>query len=386
MKILIDLRAIQDGHFSGVEIFTRNVVKNLIKLNKKDKIFFWTNSYQKLSISFIAFKKKLINKKNVFFVHTKFPNKLLNLSLSLLRWPKIDQIVIRKVRQENKIKKIDLCFLPDLRPAPVSKKVRKIIFVHDLSFIHLKKTFSYFSRIWHLVLRYKKEFSEAASLLTPSKFTKKDLHQTLNIPLKKISVCPEAVEEKFFKVNPKQLSFIKKKYNLPSKFILFIGTIQPRKNLSNLLLAFADFQKKFPYQDLHLVIAGKANKKIFAKVKLKKIKKVIFTGFIEEKDKPALIQACYIFAFPSFFEGFSLPVLEAMAAGKPIIASRLAPIEEFAKDCLLFFNPFSPKEICSTIEKIFFKMDLQKKLINNSLKRAKKFTWKKTTQKILSKF
>jgi len=254
-----------------------------------------------------------------------------------------------------------------------------MMIIHDLSFIHFKDTFSLKSRFWHKILRVKKEISESKRIFTPSEFTKNDIKNTLKINAKKIKIIYEGGGENFAKKSQKKIEKIRKKYNLPNKFLLSLSTLEKRKNLKTLIKAFL----KSSCKDLYLVLAGQKNNSIFAELNLPKNERVIFTGFIPEEDKNALYSASFAFIFPSLFEGFGLPLLEAMASGVPVLCSNTSSMPEVVGNSALLFNPLKKEDISVKIEKIYTDAELRKNLIQKGLNRAKEFSWESSAKKIL---
>ncbi|MFH0976572.1 MAG: glycosyltransferase family 1 protein [Spirochaetota bacterium] len=187
--------------------------------------------------------------------------------------------------------------------------------------------------------------------------------------------------------NIKKIKEIKRKYNINGNYLLFIGTIEPRKNIESLIMAFNKvFKNKDP--EISLVIAGKKGwyyNEIFELVKKLNIKdKVIFTGYVLEEEKPLLINGCKIFIYPSIYEGFGLPVLEAMACGAPVITSNISSMPEVAGNgALLLNNPKDVNEIASSIESLLTNKKELAKYRALGLKQSAKFNWKYTALKTL---
>lgn len=381
MNILVDLRPLQSGKISGVEVFTENIVRTLIKLGNEHRFFLWTNSRTPLPKSFPHFAAP-----NAVRIHTEKSNRILNIALAFFRFPRLDRFVRREAIKQGMMTKkdrFDAVFLPDLRPAPVSHGVKKYQMVHDLSFIHFPETFSRKSRLWYRLLRFAKEIHTADKIFTPSVFTQEDLAKTLHVPRWRSIVVSEGVDAKFYPASPAEVFEVRKKYNLPEKFLLSLATLEPRKNIANLIKAFQLFVRRHPNEDLFLVIAGRKDETLFAKTSLAQEKRVIFSGFIDEDRKVALYSAAFAFIFPSFFEGFGLPPLEAMACGTPVLSSSFSSLPEVVEEAGLLFNPLKPEDICAKIETLYFDPALRQKLREKGLARARLFTWEKVARKIL---
>jgi glycosyltransferase involved in cell wall biosynthesis len=173
---------------------------------------------------------------------------------------------------------------------------------------------------------------------------------------------------------------VRHKYNLPPIFLLYIGTIEPRKNLVRLVSAFASISNL--HKDCVLVIAGMKGwmyDDLFKKVHDLNIEsRVIFTGFVSEEDKLDLIQAATVFVYPSLYEGFGVPVLEAMACGIPTITSNISSLPEIAGNAALLVDPTSEDEIAAALNRLLSNPDLRRELSKKSILQAALFTWDKT--------
>ncbi|MBI5414345.1 glycosyltransferase family 4 protein [Candidatus Peregrinibacteria bacterium] len=387
MKVLIDLRALQSGNISGVEIYVRHITNILCTSFPNDQFFLWTNSESPLPPDFPEFSFP-----NSIRIHTSFSNRILLISSALFRRPYIDRLVQKEARKKEKIsssESFDVVFIPDPRPAPSSPKVAKVILVHDLSPLHFARTFSLKTRIWHKFLRLKKEMNESYRICTPSHFTKDDIQKCFHIPGEKITVIGAGVSEYLHPISdPIELDIVRKKYHLPHNFFLSLSTLEPRKNLANLVEAFLRFQRRCDVKNCALVIAGKENPRIFSKIHLQKSSSLIFSGFIDEEDKSVLYSAAKAFIMPSFFEGFGLPVLEAMACGTPILSSNASSLPEVYGDAALSFDPSSVTEISRAIETIYCNRNAQKELSQKALRRShlENFSWKTVGRKLMHIF
>ncbi len=372
MKIAIDVRPLMAGNISGVEMYILSMLRAIFDLDKKNKYFLWYNTFKNVDISHFP-----TNYPNVKVVRTRIPNKLLNLSMSLLRWPKVDKLIGEKV---------DVLWVPDPRPAPVSEKCKKIITFHDLSFEDFKYSFNFKTRCWHRILRPKKEAQEADKIITVSKFTQNQLVMEYDIPAEKIEVIYEAAADYLQPLNiPKSFEIVKRRYNLPDEYFLCLSTVEPRKNTKGVIETFIKWLEETK-ADVTLVIAGQANPEIFASTKLRDHPNIMRIGFITEETKALLYQHALAFLYPSFYEGFGLPILEAMQCGTPVITSDATSMPEVAGNAAILVNPNSTKELTNAMHQVYRDDLLRKDLIEKGFKQAKKFSWKKAGKEILELF
>lgn len=372
MRIAIDLRPLMAGKISGVEVYIINMLKNLFGLDRENEYILWYNAFKKVDTSHFP-----TDFPNVRLKRTKIPNKILNLSLSLLRWPKVDRLID---------KNIDVLWVPDPRPAPVSKKCKKIVTFHDLSFEDFKYSFNFKTRLWHKVLRPRKEAKEASHIITPSEFTKNQLIEEYGISPYKITVIPEAAAEHLKPLDfPKSFEIIKRKYKLPDQYFLCLSTLEPRKNIEGVVRAYTEWQEGNK-STVALVIAGREHPNIFADLKIQKHPLIHLTGFVDEEDKSLLYQHALAFLYPSFYEGFGLPILEAMQCGTPVITSDCSAMPEVADEAAILVNPNDTEDIKKSMDIIYRDEALREILINQGFKQAKKFSWQKAAGELLGLF
>ncbi len=373
MVIGIDVRPLIGNNMSGVEIYTKELLLQLFQLYPKTTFILYCNAAKKQNHLY-----QLFNQPNVKIVHTRLPNKLLNLSLSWFQWPKIDKTIRKKTGL-----KVDTFFCPDLRLTPLSRNCKKIMVVHDLSYHHFPQYFSLRTRLWYKLLNPKKELQKSDHIIVVSNFTKQDLIKTYSLDPQKITTIYEGISDQFVVKTEQNIT---SKYNLPPKYFLFLATIEPRKNIQNLLKAFSIFTQKEDHHDIKLVLAGKTNPKIFAAVPQSQKKNIQFIGFVDEIDKPALYANAQAFIYPSLFEGFGLPLLEAMKTRTPTITSNTSSMPEVVGDVAILIDPNKPEEIAEAMRQILqpaVKKNLQEKMDHQ----IQKFSWEKCakqTAKLLS--
>ncbi len=360
MRIGIDCR-IFGSRFTGIGRYTHELVRNIITLNKKlphphELILFFNNpEFQKFKTSKYV-KKVLVDAGHYSIAEqTKF---------------------LKFLNKEN----LDLVHFTHFN-VPLLYRRPYVVTIHDLtlSLFPNRKITKIHNRIgYHLAI--KNATRTAKKVIAISENTKKDLVKLLKVPAKKITVIYNGVDSSF-------KSAIGKPANKSTKtpFLLYSGVWRGHKNLSRLIEAFY-ILKKDKKISLKLIITGKPDPK-FPEVKnsVKKFKlqkEVIFTGHIMEKELIKLYQSAQLFVFPSLYEGFGLPLLEAMKSGTPVVASNASSIPEICgKSNAIFFDPYDVKDIADKIYKVYKNKALQKRLIVRGFAHSEKFSWKRTAEK-----
>ena len=263
---------------------------------------------------------------------------------------------------------------------------KKVLTISDLVFKTHPKTMYYKTRI-ALKLCFRKSLERADLIITISDFTKKQLLEFYpELKKKRIETILIGVDIDFFKkTDPIIIKGVMSKYNINQDYILYLGTLEPRKNLDRLIEAYAEVRKKNKNCPL-LVIAGKRGwlyKSIFKTVKQFDLgDSIIFTGYIPYSEKPALLSGARAFCFPSIYEGFGMPTLEAMACETPVLTSNIASLPEVCGDAAVYVNPLSVADITEGLEKICFDDNLRNELIKNGKKQIELFSWDKEIKKL----
>jgi glycosyltransferase involved in cell wall biosynthesis len=245
-----------------------------------------------------------------------------------------------------------------------------------------------------MYLRWRAERSarNATRLIAISQATKEAYVEHLGIPEDKIDVVHHGVNTDLFsqQVGMKRIERIRNRYALPPSFILYVGAMFKHKNIDTLIRAYSLLSGRKGFERIGLVIAGQ---KSLQYEYLRKLainlgidEKVRFTGYFPAVDLNALYKASNLFVFPSLYEGFGLPVLEAFASGVPLVASDIPALSEIAGDAAILVDPKNTDELAYAIEKVLLDESLQKDMIEKGLKRAKQFSWKKTAEKTLNTY
>lgn len=374
MRIGIDIRNIGKKR-TGDEAVFFNLVKNLAIIDKKNKYSLFTDIPDTSILHNMEASLEIENNANFKIISLKTGNRF--------AW---NFWTLQHYLRRNPV---DVYLTQYITPLFVPKKVKIAAIIHDISF-NFYPEFIKFSDLFFLKILIPRSLKRADKIIAVSQFTRDEIIQKYKIDPAKVDFIYNAVSGDFMKgdTNPDRLEAVRKKYNLPEKFILYLGTMQPRKNLPTLIRAYAllpgDIQKKFK-----LVMAGgrgyNFDKKITEATQKFAIKdSVYFPGFIAEADKPAIFKLAGFFVFPSLYEGFGIPVLEAMAAGTPVIASRVRPHLEIAENAALFFDAGNPNDLLEKMQKFFNNANLRNEFVRRGREQAGKFSWLKTAEKTFS--
>ncbi len=375
MNIAVDIRSLMGRRYTGVSLYTYNLLNEILKLDKENQYYLFYNSKKNIEENLPEFKAK-----NVHYCGFNKPNKVLNFYFRFLNQPKIDLMISEKFKT-----KIDIFFMPNWQFAALSPQCKKVLTVHDLSPEIFPKFYSIKRRLWHKMINTKKLCREFDRLIAVSKNTKKDLMEIYKIPQEKISVIYSGVNTlSDYSLPP---AILKSKYNLPDKFLLYLGALEPRKNIIGIIKSFESLEG---YDDLHLVLAGPAAwlsrgiKKSARKSPAKE--QIHFLDYIEEQDKWSVCYLAEAFLYPSFYEGFGFPPLEAMSSGTPVISSANSSLGEILNDAAMLVDPYNIAEITKTVEKTLSEKNLKKNLIEKGFIKSKKFSWKRAAEEMLDVF
>jgi len=377
MRIGIDIRSLSAGKHTGVEEYIYNLLPHLFSIGKKDKFILLYNSYTKpLPQEVEGWKSEY---SNVEVVEKRWPSKILNACLWHFNLPKL----------ENWLGDIDVFFLPNFGFISTNRKIPRVVTFHDLAFEYSPHFLNYYRRLWHWLVNPRMQARRAKKIITVSKSTKSDLNKLYKVSNRKINVIPLGVAEMFFKkeVNKKKIKKLRDKYGLGDKpYILFLGTIEPRKNIASLIKAFNEFKKRTdsPHK---LVIAGTKGwlfKKVFETASNSPYSQdIIFPDVIDTEDRSLIYKEAELFVFPSFFEGFGLPPLEALASGTPVICSNNTSLLENIGSHSLLVNPHDIGEISWAIERAVNDKSLNKYFQKNGIEHAKQYKWRETAKQTL---
>ncbi|NKQ39724.1 MAG: glycosyltransferase family 4 protein, partial [Methanosarcinales archaeon] len=264
------------------------------------------------------------------------------------------------------------------------KNQKKIITVHDTIPFYFPNMFDFMTRYRYKIL-FSRTLKNSDKIIADSYNTKQDLIKHFKIPEKKIKVIHLAANENYKQLKENEINNIKQKYNLNYSFILYVGTLEVRKNISILLKSLYKLKKQGIKHKL--VITGKKGwkyKSIFKIIEQLNLQKdVIFIGYVSDEDLPALYNAADLFVYPSIYEGFGLPPLEAMQCGTPVITSNTSSLPEVVGNAGIMIDPYDVVELANNMHEVLVNVSLREELSKKGLERAKLFSWKKCAEEHL---
>ena len=287
----------------------------------------------------------------------------------------------------------DVLFIP-AHVLPLVHPRASLVTVHDLGYLHFPEAHPWRQRLY-LDLSTRWNARTAAHILADSEATKSDLVACYGIPPDKITVAYPGCDESLAPVrNPATIEAVKARYGITGDYFLYLGTLQPRKNLSRLITAFATHPPSHPITQPpsppapQFILAGKRGwlyDDLFAQVRRLGLEgRMIFPGYVPDEDKAALLSGALAFVFPSLYEGFGLPVLEAQACGCPVITSATSSLPEVAGDAALLVDPGDTAAIAAGLRRIATDSALRESLIERGLANVRRFSWAACAQSIMS--
>ena len=368
MRVGIDVRCLMESRYSGISEYTYNLLSHLFRIDQQNQYFLFYNSSKQPRVPRFDFS-------NVTYREFKYPNRLFNLSLRFLKLTTIDKLVGG----------VDVFITPNFLFTNLSPSVRKIMIVHDLTFEIYPEFFTAKKRLWHALIGPRQLCEKAQTVVAISQNTRRDIEKIYKINPAKIKVIYQGINDIFFQpITAEQKNTVRQKYGLPDNYIFYLGNLEPRKNVESLLKAF----EKTPDQSVNLVLAGsqawkyQAIQKIWQNSSSKK--RVKFLGYVDAVDKPALYSLAKFLVYPSIYEGFGLPPLEAQACGTPVITSFSSSLVEAIGDSGLLIDPNNITELTQVINHLLADDSLRQELASRGFKNAEKFHWEKTAAEILN--
>ncbi len=270
---------------------------------------------------------------------------------------------------------------------PLFTGVPLVVSVHDVSFLEHPQYFTRF-RATQLKITVKRTVERAAAILTPSEFSRDAILRHYHLDEDKVVVVHNAVSSEFRPIDRQTAqSAVERKFGIPGPFVLMVGDLQPRKNHLGLLKAFEELLRTHPQLPHRLVFVGKEtwySRELHGALEKSGIAdRVHCTGFVEDADLVQFYGACDLFVFPSFYEGFGLPILEAMACGRAVASSETTAMAEVADGAGILFNPDSTEQMVRAMRDVLVDPELRVRLERLGSQRATLFSWERAAERTL---
>lgn len=364
MRIAIDAHSV-GANLGGNETYATNLIEALAEIDS-----------QNLYTLYVT-KQSAVDR-----FRNRWPNFRVTLTLPHTPVVRIPLTLSRELRRNP----VDLLHVQ--YTAPPFARCPVISTIHDLSFEHLPETFN--RRSWmQLRITVRRTARTAAHLITLSEYSKQDISRTYGISTSRITVTPVAAPSKLGCVtDPAELAAVRHRLGIQRNYILSLSSIHPRKNLARLIEAYellrdSRAESSFP----QLVLAGKRGwleSDVFRAARASRwAGDILFTGYVPDQDLAALYSGALCFVYPSYFEGFGLPVLEAMQCGVPVIAGDRTSLPEIVKDAGLLVDPFDVHDLAAAIAQLIDDPGRRHELATRGLARATEFNWRTTAQSTL---
>ena len=367
MNIGVDIRVLNDREITGVGNYTLYALESITKLDNE-------NNYHLLNTGWKdTLDKKLLQNISAEYNHYRCANKVINLRNVLGFGPDL----VKKVKSD-----LDLFWLPNLNFFKFNKKVPTVLTIHDLSFLHTSKFYSSRHLLWHKLIKVRKLIRGANKIIAVSNNTKRDVMRYFGVREDKIAVVSPGVN--VVKMDRKTAEELTKEFKLADHYFLYVGTLEPRKNIHAIITAFDDYHRKYPFAQL--VIVGRKGWLYSGIMKeINNRKYIKYLGYVDSPSKDALYYLSQGLIWPSFYEGFGFPPLEATYHGIPVITSYKTSLPEIMKQQALYVDPYNSADIYQALVLLTENDKLREQLIIEA-KRFKLPTWDEQAKKIINVF
>jgi glycosyltransferase involved in cell wall biosynthesis len=363
MKIGINLLPFRKN-LTGTGVYALNIVEQLRFLDAENKYFLFCN---KEIEQLFEFKEKN-------FIKIVLPVLAQN-SFKRILW---EQLILPVYLKKSKI---DVLFTPSVA-VPVLSKCKHVVCIHDLIPFHTKGKYSWI-RSEYIKQITRISAKKAAKVLTVSENSKLEIQRYCQIAAEKIYVTYNGFNKKLIVIDEYQWQEFKKAHRIPNHYILFVGTLEPGKNIESLISAYGLLKRKYKFQHKLVIAGGKGwlFDSIFEQVsRLNLSRDVIFTGYVPDDILGALYSHADLFVLPSLYEGFGIPILEAMNFGVSVITSNISAMPEVAGDAAILVDPLDIEEIANAMQIILGNPGLHKEMSKKGKERAANFSWEKAAK------
>ncbi len=365
MKIGFDISA-QSLPRSGVGQYQINLLKALLQLDSENEYLLYGFNFRNRR----RFEEIRFNADNYTLNISSIPQRLITGWWLTFPFPSLEKVV----------GDCDLYHVSELCVPPV-KKGKRVAFVHDLTTLLYPQYHVQSNRFLHN--RRFKHLDQVDAILTNSEYTKKDIVEYLKIDPEKIHVSYLGAGSEFRPMSSEETRQSLEPFKLTKPYILFVGTLEPRKNVKNLIKAFnrLKLKRKIPHQLLLVGQDGWLCDEVYDEIDRSPARgDILRMGYVNDADIPRLMNGADCFIYPSFYEGFGLPVLEAMQCGTPVITSNCSSLPEVGGDACVYIEPGSVESITEALYNVLSRDSLQKEMTIKGLERAKQFSWEKCAE------
>lgn len=365
MRIAINTRFLLPKKLEGFGWFTHEVTKRIVEQHPEHDFFFFFDR---------KYDERFIYSDNVTPIIINPP----------ARHPFLYYIWFEfGVKRALKKYDIDVFLSPD-GYLSLGSEIKQVPVIHDLSFIHYPKDIPFFNRKY-VNYFFPKYAKKAAQIVTVSEYSKQDMVKNFGIEEEKITVSHNGIGEFYLPINDQRKAETRRKFTEGKEYFLFVSALHPRKNIINLFQAFNLFKKETK-SEMKLLMVGEKYwwnneiKECFEGLEYKE--DIIFTGHVQSIELNELYGAGLALTYVSYFEGFGIPLVEAMKCELPILASEATSLPEVGGDAAIYVNPFSVEDIKNGMIRMYKDEPLRKELIENGKKRATLFQWQNTADKV----
>ncbi len=363
MRIAVNTIFLQKNQLEGYGHYAKEILSRMVQQHQEHEfIFVFDRPYD----------EAFITSSNITAIIVSPPARH---PISFYYWYNIKApLALRKYKPDVWLQPFGFCSL--------GTKIPQVLIVHDLAFKHFPQFIAWHHR-WFYRLFTKQFLHKATSLVTVSEFSKADIIQQYQIPADKINVVPGAARKGFQPVDGQEKEQVKDSNADGREYFLFTGGIHPRKNLMNLLKAFSLF-KKWQHSNMKLLIAGRLAWQyddVLTKLESYKYRDdVVLLDYLSEEQLVKITASAYALVYPSFFEGFGLPIIEAMQSGVPVISANSSSMPEVGGEAALYADPNSPDDIAKQMLNLYKDETLRNEKVEKGRQRATAFSWDRSAE------
>jgi len=364
MRIGIDVRSLAHN-LTGVQRYTFSLIEALLKIDKENQYILFPRGINQTASN---------------------TDKRKNLLLQIAQWTKAVSWEQLLLPLDALCCNIDTFHFPAYA-APLLFPCPYVVTIHDMIYqLYPEETVPFFQTYLNVMTPLIAKM--AKKIITVSQNSKEDIMRLLNIPEDKISVIYPGISESFKPAKDSTLlQRVLGKYQISSSYVLAVGTLEPRKNMVRLIKAFSVLKRAKQYDGQLVVVGGKGwfYDEIFQAVERLSLKKdVIFTGYVPDQELVCLYNGARVFVFPSLYEGFGAPPLEAMTCGVPVITSKASSLPEIVADAAILINPYDVSELAAAIADLLHDEKLQTELTEAGFRNVQRFSWDKAARDTLA--